>query len=235
MTINPLAIDTSHWDVPSDFVEIKKAGIVGVICKATEDTTYHDPTYLSQRQRAKAAGLLWGAYHFAHSGNIDAQVSNFIEFAALEAGDCFSLDWEDTNAGTMKKSEAQDFIQKLESNLGRQGQCIIYSGNTAKEALGSSADPFFGARRLWLAQYGSTPHPQASWSAPWLWQYTDGTSGPAPHSVGGWSGDINSYAGSAEQLAAEWATGKAEPVPPVPAGMVILSVPKGTPVKIIET
>src|SRR5215831_17072708 len=217
MTINPLVIDTSHWDPPSDFVEIKANGVYGCICKATQGQTYNDPTYKSQKQRALAAGLVWGSYHFADSTDIQGQVDNYIKFANPLPGEIICLDWEDNNSGTMTKAQAQQWISYVEERLGRPNEVVIYSGNTAKEALGASADVFFGARRLWLAQYGSQPVPQASWTAPWLWQYTDGTSGPTPHNIGTWSGDINSYSGSPQQLVAEWASGKAKPPAPTPS------------------
>ena len=43
-------------------------GIVGVIHKATQGTTYVDETYASRRVEALACGLLWGAYHFGVGG-----------------------------------------------------------------------------------------------------------------------------------------------------------------------
>jgi hypothetical protein len=87
---------------------------------------------------------------------------------------------------------------------------MIYSGNAAKEKI-SGKNAFFGARRLWLAQYSTTPHVQESWTTWWLWQYTDGRSGPTPHTVPGGQAsgvDVNTYNGTAGQLIAEWAAGK---------------------------
>src|SRR5262249_7700187 len=88
-----------------------------------------------------------------------------------------------------------------------------------KEALGNTVNEFFGSRRLWLAQYISTPTVQRSWSTYWLWQYTDGRAGPTPHSIDGVGRcDINSYARSPEKWMAEGASGEpqAQPKPPRP-------------------
>lgn len=218
-TINPLVVDLSHWDPADNYTKVKNAGIVGVIYKATDDTTYNDPTYKAQKAAAKAAGLRWGSYHFAHPGSVLDQIQNYLTFAAPQADEIFCLDWEAANDGTMSADEAKQWITGVETTLKRPNQCLIYSGNVAKEELGSTHDAFFAQRRLWLAQYSPTPTVQASWQTYWLWQFTDGQVGPAPHTISGVGPcDINSYAGSADQLIAEWATGRAvAPAPPVVA------------------
>jgi lysozyme len=219
--INPLVVDLSHWDPADNYSKVKASGIVGVIYKATDDTTYNDPTYVGQKQAAKAVGLKWGSYHFAHPGSVQGQIDNYLRFANPEKDELFCLDWETANDGTMAADEAQQWIIGVETALNRPGQCLIYSGNVAKEKLGSDVHEFFGKRRLWLAQYSSTPVVQASWSTYWLWQFTDGQVGPTPHSISGVGPcDINSYAGSASQLAVEWASGAVAPPTPVPPSEV---------------
>lgn len=216
--MNPLAVDLSHWDPADNYAKVKNAGIVGVIYKATDDTSYTDPTYKSQKAAAKAAGLLWGSYHFAHPGSISEQVGNYLAFANPEPDEIFCLDWENANDGTMSGSEAQQWIEGVEGKLGRPKQCLIYSGNVAKEKLGNSHYSFFGLRRLWLAQYSTTATVQVSWETYWLWQFTDGQVGPQPHSIAGIGAcDINHFAGSVDQLKTEWSGGKVQPTPaPVP-------------------
>jgi lysozyme len=119
----------------------------------------------------------------------------------------FCLDWEDNADKTMSKAKAREWIEIVESALGRPGQCVIYSGNAANEKVGSKADPFFGARRLWLAQYGSTPKCQASWSTWWLWQYSgDGRVAGVDSAC-----DVNIYDGPIDQLVAEWSGGAPAP------------------------
>jgi lysozyme len=240
MTVNPLVVDLSHYDTSDNYEDVKADGIVGVIFKATEGTSYTDPTYVQQQHAAKAVGLKWGCYHFADGSNIDSQVANFMNFACPDPDELFCLDWEDNPNGTkMTVDQAKQWISKVESQLGRPGQCVIYGGNTIKEALGDSVDEFFGSRRLWLCQYSSTPVVQASWDSYWLWQYTDGNYGPSPHSVNSVGlCDINSYDGSADQLIAEWATGAdvpPQPNPPSPVAdqvSVLIAAPPGIAVKV---
>lgn len=235
--INPLFVDLSHWDPAWDYDAVRADGIVGVVYKATEGQGYCDDTYVSQQHAAKAAGLKWGAYHFADGSNTQGQVDNFMRFAAPDPDELFCLDWEDnpSGSGCMSADAAQEWITRVEEKLGRPGQCVIYSGNTAKELL-DGKNEFFGSRRLWLCQYGSSPTWQESWEKPWAWQFTDGIYGPSPHQIEGVGPcDINSYEGSPEQLIAEWATGMAEPVPIPPsldAVTVLVAAPPGIMVKV---
>jgi lysozyme len=243
MQIFPMVVDLSHWDPASDYNAVKGAGIHGVIYKATEGTGYTDDTYVNQRKAARAAGLLWGGYHFADSSNVNAQIDNFMRFCCPDPDELFCLDWEDNGGSVMSTSDAKTWITEVERQLNRPGECVIYSGNTAKEKI-NGKDDFFGSRRLWLCHYTSgTPTWQQSWDVYWLWQFTDGQSGPNPHSISGIGHcDINSYDqdGGAEQLAKEWATGKTEPGPtPVPPAAnevtILISASPDVTVKVRQT
>jgi len=237
-SINPLFVDLSHWDPASSYAQVKDAGIVGCIYKATEGSGYTDPTYVQQQQAAKAIGLKWGAYHFATAASTSSQIDNFMKFACPDPDELFCLDWEDYGSNTMSLSAVKEWIAEVETQLGREGQCVLYSGNTAKEALGNSIDTFLGSRRLWLCQYGTTPVWQRSWNGYWAWQFTDGIVGPMPHTIPGIGPcDINSYDNGPDQLMAEWATGSAAPVPVPPSPEVasvsiLVSAPPGVQVRV---
>jgi lysozyme len=233
MTINAAVVDLSHYDPAYDYTAVRVAGIVGVIYKATEGQSWTDNTYVDQRRAAKAAGLKWGAYHFADDGDVDGQVANFMAYACPDPDELFCLDWEDNLSNTMTADGVKDWITKVEAMLGRPGECVIYSGNTAKELIDGN-DPFFGARRLWLCQYGDTPECQESWPTYWLWQFTDGNDGPTPHTIDGIGPcDINSYAGAKSQLIAEWASGSGQPAPDDDKEvMVDIVVPRGVVVSV---
>jgi GH25 family lysozyme M1 (1,4-beta-N-acetylmuramidase) len=239
MNINLLVVDLSHWDPAQDYNAVSAAGVCGVVYKATQGTGYRDSTYLQQRKAALKAGLLWGAYHFGDGSDPGRQVDNFLGYAQIDDQTLFCLDWEDNSSSQMKLEGARKFIDLCEQQLGRLNQCVLYSGNTAKDALGNKVDPFFGTRRLWLAQYGNAPVCQASWDTYWLWQYTDGQYGPEPHTVDGCSPDgidCNHYDGTPEELAAEWASGApVPPQPPPPSDLIVtitINAPPGVTVKV---
>src|SRR5215467_616632 len=141
-TINPMVVDLSHWDPADDYDAVKAAGIVGVIFKATEGQGYTDDTYVSQQHAAKAAGLKWGAYHFADASSVDGQVQNFLRFASPDPDELFCLDWEDYGSNTMSTANVKKWITQVETALGRPGECVIYSGNNAKELI-HGKDEFF--------------------------------------------------------------------------------------------
>jgi len=241
--INFMVVDLSHYDPAQDYAAVCAAGVVGVIYKATQGTGFTDSTYESQRTAALKAGLKWGAYHFGDSSDINRQIANFLSFAQIDVESLFALDFEDNGSSTMSLDQAKQFISGVENGLGRPGECVLYSGNLIKECLGSRQDDFWSSRRLWLAQYGSSPSWPPAWKSFWLWQYTDGTSGPHPHTVNGCDAggvDCNSYDGTPTQLAAEWASGTAviPPVPPIPSDLVVtitIDVPKGVNVDVIQT
>lgn len=206
MTINPKVVDVSHYDRVSNLQATRAAGIVGIIAKATQGLGYTDDKYISVRTMAKAAGLEFGAYCFFEHGNVAAEVDKFLSFAMPDDRTLLALDHEPYGAKTPTLDDAHEFCQRVFEKVGRRP--IIYSGNLIKEQLGSRVDPFFGAHRLWLAQYSSRPVTQRSWAAPWLWQYTGDGSGLPPHTMPGISIagglDISSFEGSDEQLRAEW-------------------------------
>jgi lysozyme len=237
--IHPLFVDLSHWDPAEDYASVKSDGIVACIYKATEGSGYTDPTYVQQQKAAKAAGLKWGAYHFATASTLSAQVDNFMRYAAPDPDELFCLDWEDYGSNTMSLANVKEWIAEVERQLNREGECVLYSGNTAKEALGDKIDTFLGSRRLWLCQYGPDPKWQASWDKFWAWQFTDGIVGPMPHSIDGVGPcDINSYDHGADQLVAEWASGRpamdeVAPRPPKPQTVTVLvDAPLGVEVKL---
>src|SRR6266540_2818609 len=58
-------IDVSHWQGTIDFDAVAGAGVRFVFAKATEGQTFDDPNYATYRADAAAAGLAFGAYHYA--------------------------------------------------------------------------------------------------------------------------------------------------------------------------
>lgn len=220
-TIVRKVLDISHHNDVSSWTQIVNAGIVGIIHKATEGTSYTDDQYAERREQAESVGLLWGAYHFANGSNVQAQVDHFLAVVGVDDSTLYALDWEDDPDGnTMSADQARQFLELIAECIG-DGRCVIYSGNVAKEKLGNRADPFFGLHRLWLCQYSSSNITvQASWDDCWLWQYSDGNAGPGPHGCPGVSGDVdtNSYTEGDDELRSTWSgTGaQPEPVPPTP-------------------
>ncbi len=179
-------IDLSHHNTLTSLQPAKDSGILGVIHKATQGTTYVDPTYEQRRALAQAAGLLWGAYHFGEAGNVDQQVAHFLDVAKPGPTDLLVLDFETNTTGdTMSVAEAADFVGQVFTRTGSYP--TLYSGYAFfKAKLAAAATTPLVNCRLWIARYGDNePTLPAPFNTYALWQYTDGSIGPDPHTVPG--------------------------------------------------
>jgi lysozyme len=216
----PRVCDIYHGDVVggsgpalAGFKASASAGLWGIIHKSSQGSGYKDASYSMRRKAALSAGLLWGAYHFNDGSNVNTQIDNFFLAAKPDDTTLMCLDFEDNPRSNMDIDMAVDFLHHAEARLGRQ--LVIYSGNRLKETIGklSKADQdYVCSHRLWLCQYGPKAKLPSGFKSWWLWQYTGDGVGPTPHSIsgitvpGGNGIDLNTYAGTQEQLKAEWAS-----------------------------
>ena len=128
-------IDLFHLNTV-DLAAAKRDGIVAVIHKATEGATVQDAEYPRRRDKAKALGLLWGAYHYSSGVSVTDQVANFITQAQPEDEDVIALDWESSTSGSdMTLDQACRFVEMIKSELGRWP--LVYGGRLLREAIGA--------------------------------------------------------------------------------------------------
>lgn len=207
--MTPRVVDISHHNKVTDLKATAMSGVFGVIHKASQGSGYRDPDYATRRQQAKAAGLLWGAYHFNDGTDVASQVDWFLKCAQPDDSTLLVLDYEDNPKSNMSIQQAVQFLRLLEQKTGRKG--AIYSGNRLKETihiLGSTDRAYLCQHRLWLCQYGPRAVLPMGFTSYWLWQYTGDGIGPTPHSVPGIEGsgiDLNAYDGDRDKLKSEWA------------------------------
>jgi len=199
-------VDLSHHNTVDSFEEARADGIIAVIHKATEGATFVDAKYAERRARAKAAGLLWGAYHFGVKGSVDEQVSHFLGNANAGDSDLLVLDFEpNPREGTMTLSEAETFVQALREETGRQP--ALYSGQAfLRERLGTRLDSPLSDCLLWIARYSvQLPDPPKAFKRFDIWQYTDGSAGLQPHQVTGIGRcDRDKFNGDEAELRGVW-------------------------------
>jgi len=205
-TVRPMVIDLSHHNTIGSFAEVKKAGIVGTILKATQGVSYTDSKFSVNRNSALDNGLIIGAYHFGDGSNVVSQVDRFLKVVNYDGKTLLALDFEKNPTGsTMGLEQAREFLRLVAEKTGQKP--VLYGGALIKQKLGvKKKDVFFGGHRLWLSQYGPRAVVPAAWDNYWLWQFTDGAVGPQPHRINGIVGhvDINSFPGTADQLRKEW-------------------------------
>ena len=197
-------IDISHWQGTINWTKVAASGKRFAYMKATESTSYVDPTYVSNRQQAQAAGLFVGAYHFGQpsttAGDASAEADHFVDTAVPAVGDLLPvLDLERT--GNLSQAALTAWVKEyLERVYQRTAvRAVIYcSPNFWRTYLGDTT--WFAANGydiLWVAHWTAAPAPSVPGGA-WgghgwtFWQYTsDGT-------VPGISGrvDLNRYNGT---------------------------------------
>src|SRR6266545_4590823 len=83
-------IDVSHHQGTIDWAQVAASGQRFVIAKASEGLFSVDPTYATNRAGATAAGLVFGAYHFArpdlHPNGPTGEADHFVDTAQLGPG-----------------------------------------------------------------------------------------------------------------------------------------------------
>lgn len=205
-SITNAVIDISHFQDEVDLVAAKNAGLVGVIHKATQGTGYTDPLFAKRQGEAAAAGLLFGAYHFGTGESGVTQAQYFLSVVKPGPKTLLALDYEDNSGGaSMTLGEAVDFVETIYNEVGRWP--VFYSGNKIKQDLGNGSNQTLAHCPFWLAEYSSVAQVPPNWPSWTLWQYTDGTYGPDPHTMPGIGPcDRDKFNGDAAALAAWWGT-----------------------------
>jgi lysozyme len=184
MTLNSV-IDLSHHNGNVNLNQAKLAGIVGVIHKATQGVGFIDSMYQANRIAAQKLDLLWGAYHFGTAENPSAQADHFIQVSKPDAQTLLVLDLEPNPGGnSMNLAGAKAFIARIHQVTGRWPG-LYSSASYLSQFPNLNEEPLFLNCWLWLARYGENPKTPTPWKTWTMWQYTDGSAGPAPHSVPG--------------------------------------------------
>jgi lysozyme len=192
-------VDVSHWDGTINWAQAHSAGIAFTIAKATEADGYVDPTFATNRQNAKAAGVAIGAYHFFRA-NVDptTQANHFLDtIGSVEPGELSpTLDLETTDGigGSTIAQRAVTFMQAVQARTGRV-QFVYTSPSFFNSTIGAPAS--FAPFLLWIANWQvNCPDVPSVWSDWTVWQYTDsGSVSGMPTAV-----DRDRFDGTVEEL-----------------------------------
>lgn len=227
--MQPNILDMYHGDnrekLP-DFAALATFGFWGVIHKSSQGLKYTDPKFHDRIMAAHDAGFLVGAYHYMDASDAIGQAETFLEIAfktlPTAAGNfLLAFDYEKSADGNHpalhQLQDAMAFVDKnvpgimsmpYGSDLIRETLTPTRGGHTSQDM--TSVVDFFRQHRLWLAEYGPHENIPYPWNdtdmgiiKPWLWQYK--ATGHLPGIIG--DTDLNYYAGTREQLAAEWSAG----------------------------
>jgi GH25 family lysozyme M1 (1,4-beta-N-acetylmuramidase) len=204
MTANPndatsyddCGFDISHWNGPDlDFAQLAGPGGRKVCeLKVTEDTGGVDDRFVAYADAAGAAGITrLAAYHFAHHGEVQAQMDHFVKTFVEQRAKVtrcppclFMLDLE-RGANPPNETDGLAMVAYLK-NLGIAP--LIYCGYD----FWSQAYPQLADCGCFLAAYNSHPTSPLPWRIPsadvygWdLWQYTGDSLGPYAKDIPGGS------------------------------------------------
>lgn len=184
-TTSQEGVDVSHWQGTIDWGKVKASGRTFAIAKATEGIGFQDDSYDRNKAAAMAAGLMFGAYHFARPGSNDPvkEADWFVDVAGYQHGMLIpTLDLELTGGlGTTALTNwVKAWLQRVDQRLGIKPM-IYASPSFWRSYMGDSrwfADNGYSV--VWIAHWGvSSPSvPGSTWGGhSWtFWQYaSDGT------------------------------------------------------------
>jgi lysozyme len=181
--IDIYAGDTRH----PDFVAIRNSGVTAFIYKATDPLyTFNSDLYMQRRRDAKAAGLLWGSYHFGRAGDGEAQANTYLD--AIQPADdeivCLDFEKAENRPDTvMALNQAIRFVQTAQARLGKPP--FLYGGNYLRERLHGDGSSPLTVCPLWFADYRDNPQPEipsvfSRWT---IWQWAGDVAQALPHGV----------------------------------------------------
>ncbi len=184
--------------------------------------------FQTRRLVARAAGLLWGAYHLARPGNPIDQANHFLDYADPKPDEMMILDIEGLDPRNfMSLEDAQIFAGHIKARTGRYP--VLYTNNNTARYIAAYRNdyPVLARLPLWYARYKPDikgVFPLANWDNYLLWQFSSGVNCSkrrCPYRVPGTLTDIdvNVAPMSKSELAKVWAEGALlparEPDPPL--------------------
>ncbi len=177
-------IDVSHYQQTIDWTQVAASGVRFAIAKASEGTGYVDPMFATNRAGALAAGIVFGAYHFArpdlHPFDPIPEADHFVDAAQLAPGNIIPvLDLE--RSGSLTPSQISDWVLGwLDEVTARTGvRPMVYTSplGWANRTGDTTAIADAGYTVLWVAHWNvaAPTLPANDWQGNgWtFWQYSD--------------------------------------------------------------
>jgi lysozyme len=233
----PVCIDISHHQGTPDMREVAASGVLGLIHKATEGSSFIDSARAKNCSNAIAAGIAVSTYFWLKPGDGRSQTEFYLSVVDPAEGERVVIDYEEDGCSL---TTLKDAVQAL-LDYGKNLQITVYSGHLLKQVLGDSHDAFLAEHTdLWLAQYTSNESsiswPDGTYPVWSLWQYSE--SGRVPGIDDAYV-DLDNFNGSDENFL-KWirpaGTKPPEPGPvPEPSAAVVevaIDAPEGVEVEV---
>jgi lysozyme len=220
-------IDISHHQDFPDFDEVRDSGVIAMIHKATEGSSYIDPNRAINIAGAMKAGISCCTYHWlSPTSSPTEQMEFYLETVNPVHGERMVIDYEENGCVLEDLREAVSVLKADPRNL----KVTVYSGHLLKEQLGDVCDEYLAeSTDLWLAHYtgGEPTWSSATYPAWKLWQYTDQGSIPGIYT----NVDLDEFNGSDDELL-DWITPSIEKILPRVEVNVEINIPDGIEVSI---
>ncbi|TFK39030.1 glycoside hydrolase family 25 protein [Crucibulum laeve] len=191
----PHGVDVSHFQPNVNFKTLKSNGLSFVFIKATEGTTVISDTFSKQYTGATNAGLIRGAYHFAHPGSSTgaAQANFFLKHGGITLPGVLDIEYNPNGAECygLTHAEMVSWVKSFSTTYHKATTRypIIYTTTDWWKTCTGNSAAFGSTNPLWIARYvsavGTLP---AGWSFTTFWQYAD--SGPNPGDQDLFNGDM---------------------------------------------
>jgi lysozyme len=215
LTTYTLGIDVSHYQGDIDWPEVYDAGYRFAFVKATEGDhrppVIIDPSFATNMENGRDAGLLMGAYHVAHPEMNDAvdEAEFFVSVAETYLGEGYlrpALDLEQKivdqvieekgieEGRNYLSSWVETWISTVKEAIGVE-PLIYVSADTAENYLNEAIAQY----NLWIAHYTYNPNipPNTGIWDDWdFWQYSDKGTVPGIDEYV----DLDLFKGSEEEL-----------------------------------
>ncbi len=199
---------TIHFPDLSHHKQVSLEGAVALITKATEGTSFVDPSYAGYKADAAKRGIPFCAFHWLHAANVAGQAKHC--FSVVGPGVPLMIDDEDPTDG-LSLARTLAFVQAYRALGGlvkleylprwfwsNHGSPDLRPLAKAGLALVSSAYPRSGYTEQgvgWLPYGGVYPA---------IWQYTDA------HPFNGQAVDFNAFKGTVDDLRVLWGLSTSE-------------------------
>jgi GH25 family lysozyme M1 (1,4-beta-N-acetylmuramidase) len=179
-------VDVSHWQGNTDWAYWWRNGRRFAYVKATEGTTYRDPSFSYQYSGSYNVGMIRGSYHFAtpNTSSGAAQANFFVAHGGGWSRDGRTLpgvlDIEYNPYGatcyglskTAMVNWVRDFARTYKAKTGRDA--VIYTSLSWWSSCTGNSAAFNQTNPLWIPRYSTSPGTlPGGWGFHTFWQHTD--------------------------------------------------------------
>ncbi|MGG2458683.1 lysozyme [Streptomyces sp. RGM 3693] len=206
LTASVEGVDVSSHNGNVAWSTLWNSGVKFAYVKATESTSYTNPSFAQQYNGSYNSGMIRGSYHFAtpDTSSGAAQANYFVDHGGGWSKDgktlpgALDMEYNPYGSTCYGLSAAglvnwmKDWFATYKARTGRDA--VIYTSTSWWKQCTGNSSAFGSSNPLWVPRYGSSVGElPAGWGFHTIWQYT---------STGPTVGDHNSFNGAYDRLQA---------------------------------